>query len=63
MGEYKHTCFKVKRAGLDEKAILAPLGFVPFNKLLLTASYEASYLMLPYPKIFVGKSRFARFIL
>lgn len=63
MGEYKHTCFKVKRASLDEKAILPPLGFVPFNKLLLTPSREASYLMLPYLQIFVEKPCFASFIL
>ncbi|XP_073529659.1 protein FAM200C-like [Phyllobates terribilis] len=46
--EYKNTTlaeFKVKRDRFDERATLPALGFVPVNKPILTASYEAAYLI------------------
>ncbi|KAF2345244.1 hypothetical protein FHG87_024000 [Trinorchestia longiramus] len=42
--------FKVKKARFDEKVILPILGFVPIKKPILTASYEAAYLIAKQSK-------------
>ncbi|XP_068234197.1 protein FAM200C-like [Palaemon carinicauda] len=47
-GKYKNTTlaeFRVKRARFDEKGTLPVLGFIPIDKLVLTTSYKAAYLI------------------
>ena len=46
--QYKNTTlikFKMKRARFDKNAILLVFGFVPIDKLTLSASYKVAYLI------------------